>query len=104
MKTTKKIEEKTAAAFNSLDTISAVKVSPFFKERTLNLLFKEEEQKVTLLERFLSPQIQFVAIMAIVLINVVTIYNYSESNYNSDLNTFSESYNLSVSEESLIQF
>jgi hypothetical protein len=104
METTKQIEDKTAAAFNSLDIISAVKVSPFFKERTLNILFKEEEQKVTFLERVLSPQIQFVAIVAIVLINVTTIYNYSETNYNSDLNTFSESYNLSVSEETLIQF
>lgn len=104
METPKHIEDKTNAAFNSLDTIKTVKVSPFFKERTLNILFKEEEQKVTFIDRFLSPKIQFAAVLAVVLINSVTIYNYSETNYNSELSAFYESYNLTVSEESLIQF
>jgi len=102
METKTNYKYKTKMALDSLDTIEAVNVSPHFKERTLNILFKEEEQRVSFIERFITPQLQFAAILVIVIVNGFAIYNYSKTTYDSNLTTFSETYSLTVSEDVLI--
>ncbi|RLJ62469.1 hypothetical protein CLV86_2075 [Lacinutrix venerupis] len=47
MKTNMNIEEKVTKTLEVFDTIDTVKAPPFFKDKTMQLLFAEKEEKVT---------------------------------------------------------
>lgn len=77
----KTIKDKSTGNNNTLDildSIEEVKVSPFFKNKVLNMIEQEKEVKQSSFQWF-SPQLQFASLALIVCINAATIY-YSFTN------------------------
>lgn len=56
-----------------LDEIQEVKVSPFFKNKVLNQIREQKEEKVPLFTWF-TPQLQFATLAIVLCINALTIY------------------------------
>lgn len=77
----KTIKDKSTGNNNTLDildSIEEVKVSPFFKNKVLNMIEQEKEVKQPSFQWF-NPQLQFASLALIICINAATIY-YSFSN------------------------
>lgn len=98
MKVNKNIEDKVDSAFDALVAIESVNVSPFFKDKTMQVLFAEQEEKQSVWNWF-TPKLQLATLVCIVVLNVVAFTKIDNaSNYDEDLSTFAESYGLSDSE------
>ncbi|MBL4605883.1 MAG: hypothetical protein JKY02_09560 [Flavobacteriaceae bacterium] len=78
MKTIKDKSKGNNNTLDILDSIEEVKVSPFFKNKVLNMIEQEKEVKQPSFQWF-SPQLQFASLVLIVCINAATIY-YSFTN------------------------
>jgi ubiquinone biosynthesis protein Coq4 len=99
------INKNVIDALESIDQINEVKVSPFFKERTLNRLFTKPEIKVSFFDKYFSPQLQLAALVCVVLVNVYAINKISNDSYEAELSNFATNYGLEQSTEtSLFNF
>ncbi len=101
MKTNKNIQDKIDAVFDSVNHIEEVKVSPFFKDKTLDRLFVKKEEKQKLWSWF-TPQLQLATLACVIILNVFAFTKIKESTYNENLNQFAESYGLSTTTETTI--
>ena len=72
MKTHKNTPIENNNTFDILDEIQEVKVSPFFKNKVLNSIRQQEEEKVPLFGWF-SPQLQLATLAMLLCINAFTI-------------------------------
>jgi len=96
----KTIKDKSTGNNNTLDildSIQEVKVSPFFKNKILNRISQQKEEKASSLGWF-TPQLQLATIAIVISMNVTAIY-YSFSEQNSQQNvssfdSFVKDYNL----------
>lgn len=59
--------------FDILDEIQEVKVSPFFKNKVLNQLREQKEEKVPLFTWF-TPQLQLATLALVLCMNALTIF------------------------------
>ena len=99
METNKNIQNKIENAFNAMDAIESVNVSPFFKDKTMNVLFAEKEEKQTVWNWF-TPKLQLATLACVVVLNVVAFSKLEDStSYDENLSEFAESYGLSTSDE-----
>ena len=101
MKTDKNLQDKITNTFKVLDEIEATKVSPFFKDKTLQRMYanKEEPQPVWIR---LTPQLQLVALVCMLILNLVAFLKFKESAYLENVNQFAESYELSTNAVTLM--
>ena len=83
MKTHKNKSIENNNTFDILDEIQEVKVSPFFKNKVLNSIREQEEEKVPLFGWF-SPQLQLATLALLLCINALTII------YSLDINDSSQ--------------
>ena len=83
--------------FDILDEIQEVKVNPFFKNKVLNAIREQKEEKVPLFGWF-SPQLQLATLALILCINALTIiYSLQGTESNQELSgieAFVEDYSL----------
>lgn len=98
MKTDKNIQDKVNQTLDVVESLQQVKVSPFFKDQTLQRLFYKEEEKQTFWSWF-TPQLQLAALVCIVAVNVYTITQIKNSVYESSVSTFASDYGLDTSTE-----
>lgn len=84
-----------------IDSIDEVKVSPFFKDKTMQRLFSEKEEKQTVWSWF-TPQLQLATLACIVILNLLAISQLDTDTYSEDVDTFAETYELSDSEETIV--
>jgi hypothetical protein len=99
METHNNIQNKIDSAFEALDAIETVKVSPFFKDKTMQRLFteKEVEQKAG---SWFTPKLQLATLVCVVVLNVIAFTKLEEaSSYDENLSEFAESYGLSTSDD-----
>ena len=99
METNNNIQNKIDSAFEALDAIERVHVSPFFKDKTMQRLFaeKEIEQKAW---SWFTPKLQLATLVCVVVLNVVAFTKIEDaSTYDENLSEFAESYGLSTSED-----
>lgn len=98
MKTNKNIQNDIVAIFDSVSTINGMQVSPFFKDKTLQLLFaeKQKEQKTWL---WFTPQLQLATLACVVILNVFAFTKLQETTYNENVSQFAESYGLAETTE-----
>ncbi len=101
METNKNINNKVEETIKSASSIEDANISPFFKAKTLDLLFSDNE--VTQTTRFwFSPKIQLATLVCVVILNVFAFTKLKETTYNDNVNQFAESYGLSTSTETFI--
>ena len=98
MKTNKDIQNKIDSTMSAMDTIGSVKVSPFFKDKTMQRLFSEKEEDQMVWSWF-TPKLQLVALICIVAINVFVFTQLNTDLYNTNVNQFAETYGLTTSTE-----
>jgi len=98
METDKNIQNKIDSAFDAIDTIETVNVSPFFKDKTMQRLFTEKEE-TTAVWNWFTPKLQLATLACVVILNVVTFTQLKTSSYDENLNKFAETYGLSTSTE-----
>ncbi|WP_452223368.1 hypothetical protein [Lacinutrix chionoecetis] len=101
MKTNNNIEKKVERTLHALDNINEVKVSPFFKDKTLERLFTEKEEKVPVsIWNWFTPQLQLATLICVLAINVYAIKQIKSLKYNESISSFATDYGLSTSSES----
>lgn len=98
MEINKNIQDKVDSAFDALGAIESVNVSPFFKDKTMQVLFAEQEEKQSVWNWF-TPKLQLATLVCIVALNIVAFTKIENaSSYDENLSEFAESYGLSDSE------
>lgn len=99
METNNNIQKKIDSAFEALDAIETVQVSPFFKDKTMQRLFAEKEVEQTSWSWF-TPKLQLATLVCVVVLNVIAFTKLeSSSSYDENVSTFAESYGLSTSDD-----
>lgn len=97
MKTHKNKPIENNNTFDILDEIQEVKVNPFFKNKVLNSIRQQEEERVPLFGWF-SPQLQLVTLALLLCVNALTIIyslDIGESNQElSGIEAFVQDYDL----------
>ena len=87
----------------SVSDIESVGAPPFFKDRVLNELEKQEVQEQSpLVVNWLTPRLQIAALLAFVFINLGVLYYYNSANQDQELETFAQTYGLSSPQEESI--
>ncbi|AXG71842.1 hypothetical protein KORDIASMS9_04100 [Kordia sp. SMS9] len=94
----KDINQKIDATFDVLNTIDAVNVSPFFKDKTMQRLFSEKEETVATGFSWFTPQLQLATLVCVLLINVFGIYQMTKTEYNENISEFATMYELNEGE------
>ena len=82
------LQQKIDSSFEALDAIKTVNVSPFFKDKTLNILFAKKEVKQTTWNWF-TPKLQLATLVCIVVLNVIAFAKLEDaSSYDENLGDF----------------
>lgn len=99
MDTDRNIQNKINDTLNTLESIENVNVSPFFKGKTMQLLFAEKDLEQTVWAWF-TPKLQLATLVCVVVLNVIAFTKLEEaSSYDENLSEFAESYGLSTSDD-----
>jgi len=96
MKTSEDIQNRVNKTLSSLDTIEQVKVSPFFKDKTINRLFAEKEAPQPRFLAWLTPQVQLAMLVGFIVLNAFAFINVKSTTYDDNVNEFAQSYGLTV--------
>ncbi|MFD2727278.1 hypothetical protein [Hyunsoonleella rubra] len=103
MDTHSNLQQQIDETLNVLDSISEVNVSPFFKDKTMNLLFAKKEEEVPSVWAWFTPKLQLATLVCVVILNVIAFTRLeSISDYDENLAEFAESYGLLTSDENSI--
>ena len=99
METNKNIQDNIDSTFEALDAIETVSVSPFFKDKTMNVLFTEKKEQKTVWSWF-TPSLQLATLVCVVVLNVIALTKLDDSSsYNENVSEFAESYGLSTGDD-----
>jgi hypothetical protein len=95
MDTNKNIQDKVNTTFDVLEDIQEVNVSPFFKDKTMRVLFSEKNTDAySWLWAWFTPKLQFATLVCVILINVYTFSKMNENEYEANVTAFAETYGL----------
>ena len=95
MKTNSNIQEKIDSTFSAMDTIEEVKVSPFFKDKTMNLLFAEKEDLQTGFTWF-TPKLQLATLVCVIFLNIMAFTRLYSDTYDTNISEFADNYGLII--------
>lgn len=102
MKSDLDMDKKVKETFDSVESIEEVKVSPFFKEKVMQQIRNASEEVQVATWSWFTPKLQLATLVCVVVLNVIAFNNLQESTYNENVNSFAESYGLSISEETTL--
>ena len=92
METSKEVSIKIDETFASLDKIKEVRISTSFKQNVFSKLESSKDKKSTF--SWFTPQLQFAAMIVVLLINVSAIlYSFSSEEQISNFDAFAQEYN-----------
>ncbi|AUP80791.1 hypothetical protein [Flavivirga eckloniae] len=103
METNKNIKHKIEDTLEAMDAIGAVKVSPFFKDKTMQRLFVEKEEE-SLIWSWFSPKLQLVTLVCVIVLNALAFTQLNSNKYESDISEFAEVFGLSSDSEEISLF
>lgn len=98
MKTNTHIQDQVHSVLNSADTINDVKVSPFFKDKTLNVLFSEKEMRQSGWSWF-TPKLQLATLLCFIVLNIVALTQTNNLSYDDNISEFADLHDLNTSED-----
>jgi len=101
METNKNIQNNIDQVFKSVDTITDVKVSPFFKDKVMQKVYAEKEIQETTWSWF-TPKLQFATLACVVVLNVFALTQFDSVGNDSDLEEFSNTYELIINDDNAI--
>lgn len=98
METNRKRHDLIEATINSGSLIKYSKVSPFFKDITMSLLFtKQDVEKLSLF--WLSPKFQLATLFCFLALNIYTFTQVNTMSYTEGVSEFAEIHGLSTPED-----
>lgn len=95
METNKNLQDKINDVLNSADTITDVNVSPFFKDKTMQLLFSEKKEASSIWS-WLTPQLQLAILVCVLLVNVYAINEIKSAEYEESISNFASEYGITT--------
>ena len=98
MKATNNIEQKIESTINAFDSHEEVNVSPFFKDKTMQRLFSQSEEQA-LVKSWFTPNLQFAAIVCVVILNVLALSQLNTEINVVDLDEFATTMESSIDED-----
>jgi hypothetical protein len=104
MKNKEHINQQVAATFKALETIEEVKVNHFFKQKVLQQLNNQKEEKTSILAWF-TPSLQWATLALMVLLNTSAVFyafSFQEKNSVDSFDTFAKEYSLQPQTISLL--
>ncbi|WP_405576745.1 hypothetical protein [Winogradskyella sp. Asnod2-B02-A] len=102
MKTNVEMNKKVNATFDSLESISEVKVSPFFKEKVMHKIRNASEDIQEATYSWFTPKLQLATLVCVVVLNIIAFNNLKETTYDENVSSFAESYGLTTTTESTL--
>ena len=103
MDTKKNIQDKIDDTLKAMDSVQEVKVSPFFKDKTMQLLFEEKEEQ-NIAWSWFTPKLQLATLVCFVVLNVLALRQYNANKYNTNIDEFAETYGLETTETEISLF
>ncbi|MFK7781755.1 hypothetical protein [Psychroserpens sp.] len=97
MKSNMNISKEINATLESGSRIQDVHVSPFFKDKTLQLMFSEKEEKQSIWSWF-TPQLQLATLMVFIVLNAFAFMKLDTNSATNDIDEFAQNYSLAVNE------
>lgn len=92
------IQQKIDETLNVLESMETAKVSPFFKDKTMSVLFAEKEDLKPAWSWF-TPKLQLATLACVVILNIMALANLeTDSTYEAHVTDFAESYGLTTSD------
>lgn len=88
------IQDNVKQTLEVCDTIEIVKAPPFFKDKTMQRLFAEKVEVISVWNWF-TPQLQLATLVCVVVLNVFAFSQLKEDTYSNAVNEFAETYGLS---------
>lgn len=97
MNSDRNIEQQIDETLHVLNSMEKVKVSPFFKDKTMNVLFAEKETMQVVAWSWFTPKLQLVTLVCFVVLNAIAFTKLkTTSSYEEYVSEFAESYGLST--------
>ena len=104
MKNKEHINLQVVATFKALEALEEVKVNHFFKQKVLQQLNNQKEEKTSILAWF-TPSLQLATLALVVLLNTSAVFyafSLQEQNSVDSLDTFAQEYSLQPQTTSLL--
>ncbi len=99
MKTNKEIQNEIESTLNAFDLTKQVNVTPFFKDKVMNRLFLEKEERQRRLSWF-TPQFQLGMLAVLIILNVFAITQFkNDTAIDTELDEFAQTYDLHQNDE-----
>ena len=95
------MERKIHKTFEVVNAIQDVKVSPFFKDKTMQRLFAEKEEQATVWDWF-TPKLQMATLICVIALNLFAFTQYNASSYEEKLTDFASTYGLTTESDNTI--
>ncbi|WP_203255756.1 hypothetical protein [Hyunsoonleella ulvae] len=92
------IQNQIDETLSVLESTNTVNVFPFFKDKTMHVLFAEKREEPNVWFRF-TPELQLATLICIVVVNVIAFTKLQEtSTYQENISEFADSYGLSTND------
>lgn len=103
MDTNNNLQQHIDETINVLDDLKPVSLSPFFKDKTMNVLFAEKQEEQDIARTWFTPKWQLATLALVVVLNIMAFAKRDDtSTYDEAVTEFAESYGLSTSDDTLI--
>lgn len=100
----KEIRNRVDKALQSIDSIEAVNVSPFFKDKVIQKINAQSEETPKSTWTWLSPQVQLALLVVVIVFNVMAYLQINSTEYDDNVDSFAQMYGLSESDTNEFQF
>lgn len=95
MKTNNNIQGKIDSTFSAMDAIEDVKISPFFKDKTMRKLFAEKEE-TQIAWNWFTPKLQLATLVCVIVLNVLAFTQINSNTYDNNISEFADNYGLVI--------
>jgi len=99
MDSNKDIDKKVEELLSLAGQEKEVPISPFFKDKTLDILFTKEEEERSVISGWFTPKLQLATLVVVLLANSYVLYTMNQSDYSQQLDEFAQAYQLSNDDE-----
>ncbi|WP_157811519.1 hypothetical protein [Lacinutrix sp. Bg11-31] len=97
------IKDNVKKTLEVFDTVEVVETPPFFKDKTMQLLFAEKEKTVSVsIWSWFTPQLQLATLACIIFVNVYAVKQINSSKYEASITSFASDYGITADQESSI--
>lgn len=95
MKPNSKTYKKVAEAFDAIESVEEVKVSPFFKEKVMQQIRSASKEKEVISYSWFTPSLQCATLILLMFLNVYTYKVLTSNDYNTTVEEFVDTYDFS---------